>query len=91
MKSPALDMVYIVGYTKKNHFEKHKKRTVLGVPFERAIETILMPKTNSGNLSAAWDYTDWTRFCIAEQLRRAGELPDDCRAMLPKFYADLDL
>jgi hypothetical protein len=89
-----LDVLYIMVYTKPMkiiHPEKPTKRIEIGKPFERAIRDVLMPKTNTGNLSSAWDYTDWVRFALAEQLKRAGNLPAECAAMLPRFYKDLDL
>lgn len=76
---------------KKIHTIRPKKRIAIGVPFEQAIEKILMPKTNTGNLSANWDITDWVRYAIAEQLKRAGNLPRDCAAMLPRFHKDIEL
>ena len=76
---------------KKIHKKPSKKRIDIGEPFEKAIRIYLFPKTNTGNLSPAWNYTDWVRFAIAEQLKRSGEIPNECKAMLPKFYADLDL
>ena len=86
----------MVSITVYNTFMKHihpakpKKRIEIGVPFEDAIRDILMPKTNTGNLSSDWDYTDWVRYAIAEQLKKAGNLPAECQAMLPRFYLDLD-
>lgn len=74
---------------KQLHPQPPTKRIAIGKPFEDAITDILMPKTNSGNLSATWDMTDWVRWCIAEQLKRAGNLPPACRAMLPRYDADL--
>lgn len=76
---------------KKLHIKTPKKRIEIGKPFEDAICEILMPKTNTSNLSPAWDYTDWVRYSIAEQLKKAGEIPADCRAMLPRYYSDLEL
>lgn len=86
--------MYIVEYTiymKQIHTTSPKKRIAIGEPYERAIREILMPKTNTNNLSNPWDYTDWVRYSIAEQLKRAGKIPEDCAAMLPRFYKDLDL
>ena len=86
--------MYIITYNvgmKRIHPKPPTKRIAIGEPFERAILEILMPKTNSGNISPAWDMTDWVRYCIAEQLKRAGTLPADCRAMLPRYDADLEL
>ena len=77
-------------YMKQIHVSPPSKRIAIGKPYEDAIREILMPKTNTGNLSSPWDYTAWVRYCIAEQLKRAGRLPDDCKAMLPKYHADLD-
>lgn len=76
---------------KKLHDQTPVKRIEIGAPFERAISEILMPKTNTGNLSHDWNMTDWVRYAIAQQLQRAGGIPPECAAMLPKFYKDLEL
>lgn len=83
-------MVY-TKHMRQTHTSPPKKRIEIGAPFEGAINEILMPKTNTGNLSHNWSVTDWVRYAIAQQLIKAGNLPDDCREMLPRFYADLDI
>lgn len=75
----------------KIHIKQPRKRIEIGEPFETAIIEILMPKTNTGNLSSDWTMTDWVRYSVAEQLKRAGNVPVECKNMLPVFYADLDL
>ena len=82
--------MYTVLVKKKFSLSNSKKRIEIGLPFEVAIRDILMPKTNAGNLSPDWDYTDWVRYSIAEQLKRDGNLPQGCKNMLPKFYKDFD-
>jgi hypothetical protein len=76
---------------KRVHDKKPKKRIVIGLAYETAIKEILMPKTNTNNLSRDWDYTDWVRYCIAEQLKKAGNLPSECKNMLPRFDKDLEI
>ncbi len=82
--------MYTKAMKKKINLSDSRKRIEIGKPFEDGIRDVLMPKTNTGNLSNNWDYTDWVRFCIAEQLKRAGNLSENCRKMLPVFYKDLD-
>ena len=76
---------------RKIHDKQPKKRIEIGEPFETAIREILMPKTNTGNMSSDWSMTDWVRYAIAEQLKRAGDVPVECKKMLPVFYKDLEL
>lgn len=78
---------------KKIHKDKPQKRIAIGVPFERAIEKYLLPKTNTGNLSVKWNETDWTRWALAQQIakRNGGKIPKDCAALLPEYIPDLDL
>jgi len=35
--------------------------------------------------------TEFIERAIAEQLKKAGEIPADCKAMLPRYYSDLEL
>lgn len=81
--------VRYIMYMQKIHVQK-SPRIPIGKPFEVAIKEILFPLTNTGNLSRDWNVTDWVRYAIAEQLRKEGALPDDCQAMLKRFYKDKD-
>lgn len=78
---------------KRKHISPPQKRIAIGVPFERAIEKYLLPKTNNGNLSDKWDFTDWTRYALAHEIsrRNGGVIPKECKDMLPEFIPDLDL
>lgn len=76
---------------KKIHARSDVWRPEVGMPFKKAIEEILMTKTNTDNLSNKWSVTDWVRYSVAEQLKRAGELPVECKKLLKPFYKDLDL
>lgn len=78
---------------RKIHSQTPRKRIEIGVPFERAIEKFLLPKTNTGNLSTNWDFTDWVRYALAQQIakRNNGMIPKECKDMLPDFIPDLEL
>lgn len=78
---------------KKIHREKAISRIQIGKPFEDAIEKILLPKTNKGNLSKKWNPTDWVRYALAKEiaLRNKGEVPKNCKDLLKDFVPDLDL
>jgi hypothetical protein len=78
---------------KKIHAQSPKKRITIGLPFETAIEKYLLPKTNNGNLSHAWNYTDWARYSLAQQIAKhnKGMIPKECKDMLPEFIPDIDL
>lgn len=78
---------------KKLFTEQPKKRIEIGRPFEAAIKKYLLPKTNTDNLTADWDYTDWTRWSLAVQIakRNDGKIPQDCMDLLPEFAKDLDI
>lgn len=80
-------------YMKKKHQIPPRKRIEIGVPFEKAIEKYLIPKTNTGNLSSKWNYTDWIRYSLAREIarRNGGKIPKDCMDILPEFISDIDL
>lgn len=74
----------------KIHKEK-SPRIQIGAPIAALLDELLK-STNTANLSRDWNQTDMTRYAIAELWKRTGkELPRDCAALLPPFYADLDL
>jgi hypothetical protein len=84
--------VYSIDTMKRIHQTKPLKRIAVGTPFEDLI-TELLKSTNRGNLSYKWDYTDMTRYALAElwRSRKKKPLPRECEELLPRFYADLDL
>jgi hypothetical protein len=66
-------------------------RIQIGAPFQELIHELLKG-TNTDNLSEDWNSTDMTRYALAELWKRTGKpLPRECEALLPRFYADLDL